>query len=288
MVLESILFGLASGLGLGVSDLGAAALTRRVGVMPAAVSIQLAAVVVMSPYLFVEFGIGALSAIQWLEVTGLAGGVLAFYLAFYRALQLGPMAIIGPILAAHTVIIVVLAVLLLGEKLSVWQAVSISTIIGGIILASVDVASLSTDQRFVGVGVILAVVASITVGLWQFGIGALSKELGWFLPLYLSRLLMLGGLLPLGAARGAWPWRKMTRLMASGTVAVAVLEAGSLFAFTRGAQVGVLSIVGAASAVYPVVPIVGGILLFKERLATNQVIGLGAVVVGLIALGVLA
>ena len=72
MVLESILFGLASGLGLGGADIGAAALTRRVGVLWAAVSFQMAAVVVMSPYLFVESEIGSLLVIEWLELAGLA------------------------------------------------------------------------------------------------------------------------------------------------------------------------------------------------------------------------
>jgi hypothetical protein len=72
MVLESILSGLASWLGLGVSDLGAAALTRRVGVLWAAVSFQMAAVVVMSPYLFLESWKGSLLAIEWLELAGLA------------------------------------------------------------------------------------------------------------------------------------------------------------------------------------------------------------------------
>ena len=285
MVLASILFGLAAGLGLGVADLGAAALARRVGVVQAAVSVQLVAVVVMSPYLLVVTGIGSPSATQWLQLAGLAAGALVFYLAFYRALQMGPVAIVGPILAAHAVVVVVLAVLLLGEHLSVWQSLSIAATIGGIVLASVDMASLSPGQRILGAGALLALLASVAVGVWQYGIGALSRDLGWFLPLYLSRLFMLGGLLPLGAVRGAWPWRGLTPPMVFGTIAVAVVETGSLFAFTRGAQVGVLSIVGAASAVYPLVPIIGGILLFNERLAKNQIVGLAAVSVGLVALG---
>jgi uncharacterized membrane protein len=285
MVLESILFGLASGQGFGVSDLGAAAVTRRVGVLRAAVSIQLVAVAVMSPYLLVESGIGALSAIEWLELGGLAGAALVFYLAFYRALQLGPVAIISPILAAHTAVVVVLAVLFLDEHLSAWQSVSIAVTIGGIVLASVDTASLGSGQRIVGAGVALALFISVAAGMWQYGIGALSRDLGWFLPLYLTKLFMLGGLVPLGAARGAWPWRRTTRLVACGTVGVALVETGSLFAFTRGAQIGILSIVAASSAVYPVVPIIGGIVLFNERLAANQVVGLAVMLVGLVGLG---
>ena len=106
-----------------MSDLGAAALTRRVGALRAAGSVQLAAVVVMSPYLFVASGVGSLSVIEWLELVGLAVGAIVFYLAFYRALQLGPVAIVSPILAAHAAIVVIMAVFVLGEHLSASEAV---------------------------------------------------------------------------------------------------------------------------------------------------------------------
>ncbi len=288
MVFESILLGLVSGLGVGISDVGAAAVTRRLGVLRTAVSVQLAAVAMMTAFLLWESGVGSLSRVQWLEMAGLGVGAFAFYLAFYRAIQIGPVAIVTPILAAHSVIVVVMAVLLLGERLNNWQMASVATIIGGIVLASVDVSSLGPGQRIVGTGVIIALFLTVAVGMWQFGIGALSRELGWFLPLYLSRVMMLGGLLPFGAARGAIPWRGMSARMAAGTVGVAVLETASLFAFTRGAQIGVLSIVAAASAVYPLVPIMGGLVLFKERLAPSQIVGLAAVIVGLVGLGAMS
>ena len=288
MVFESILLGLVSGLGVGISDVGAVAVTRRLGVLRTAVSVQLAAVAMMTAFLPWESGVGSLSRVQWLEMAGLGVGSFAFYLAFYRAIQIGPVAIVTPILAAHSVVVVVMAVLLLGERLSNWQMASIATIIGGIVLASVDVTSLGHGQRAVSTGVIIALFLTVAVGMWQFGIGALSKELGWFLPLYLSRVMMLGGLLPFGAARGALPWRGMSPGLAAGTVGVAVLETASFFAFTRGAQIGVLSIVAAASAIYPLVPIMGGLVLFKERLAPSQAVGLAVVIVGLVGLGAMS
>ncbi len=64
-----------------------------------------------------------------------------------------------------------------------------------------------------------------------------------------------------------------------------MLEVGSLFAFARGAEIGVISIVAAASTTYPIVPILGGLVLFRERLGPTQFVGLGVVVASLVMLG---
>ena len=60
-----------------------------------------------------------------------------------------------------------------------------------------------------------------------------------------------------------------------------------LFAFSRGAEIGLISIVGAASTVYPIIPILGGFYLYRERLAPNQLVGLLVIVVGLVGLAVI-
>ena len=64
-----------------------------------------------------------------------------------------------------------------------------------------------------------------------------------------------------------------------------VLETAALFALARGAEIGAISIVAATFSVYPLVPIAGGLLIFKERLARNQIVGLAIVLPGLITLG---
>ena len=136
-------------------------------------------------------------------------------------------------------------------------------------------------------GVALAVVVSLMAGFWQFGISVLSKDLGWFVPVYLTRVFMVGLLVPVVVVRREWPWRNLGRGLAAMVVAVALLETLSLFAFTRGAEIGIVSIVAAASTAYPVVPIVGGILLFRERLSVLQFSGLFVAVVGLMGLALL-
>lgn len=155
------------------------------------------------------------------------------------------------------------------------------------VLLSVDVQSLKSGQNILGLGIVLALFASVTVGVWQYSIGVLSRDLGWFLPLYVSRLFLLTMLVPLAAWRRTWPWQGMTWPVGATVVVVAVLESGALFAFSRGAEIGLISIVGAASTVYPIIPILGGFYLYRERLAPNQLVGLLVIVVGLFGLAVI-
>ena len=284
MVLESIAFGLIAATGLGVSDVIAALLVRRYGVQRTVLSIQIIAVVVFSFYLPVESGLGSITTTQWLQLIVLSVMLFGFYVGLYKALQLGPVAIISPILAAHTAIVVTLAVVFLDENLGIWQFVGVAATIGGVILASVDLRAMGGKQNLVSLGVMLSIGISIGAGVWQFGIGALSQEMGWFLPMYLSKVFMLLMIAPVAVARRAWPWQGMTRFVGVAVVTVALLETGSNFAFARGAEIGMVSIVGAAATAYPVVPMLGGVFLFKESLAPNQILGVAILVAGLLAM----
>ena len=67
-------------------------------------------------------------------------------------------------------------------------------------------------------------------------------------------------------------------------ILVGLVELLGTMSYARGAEVGLLSIVTAASATYPLIPVLGGVTLFHERPAPTQYIGVAMVVGGLIAL----
>jgi uncharacterized membrane protein len=70
--------------------------------------------------------------------------------------------------------------------------------------------------------------------------------------------------------------------------AVGVAELGGTIVYARGAEVGLVSIVTAASATYPLIPVLGGLHLLHERLAPSQYLGIALVVIGLATLGLAA
>ena len=285
MVLQSVLFGLA--FGIGIADVISAGLTRSLGVIRTVFLLQLLGVAGLAVFAIVTGQLETLETNDVIAMAGLTVLVVFFYLGFYKALQLGPIALVGPIVAAHSAVVVVLAVVFLGERISQWQVVAIVAIVAGVAMASIDMNAIRSGRSVIGLGVALAIVVSIAAGFWQFAIAALSKEMGWFAPVFLTRLFMVGMLAPVVAIRRELPWHRLNRKLAVGVVAVAALETLSLLAFTRGSEIGVVSIVAAASTAYPIIPIIGGIVLFKERLSAIQFVGMFIVSLGLLGLTLL-
>ena len=287
MVVQSVLFGLAFAIGIGVADVISAGLTRAIGVLRTVFLLQFLGVVGMLVFALATGQLQAIDSTDLIMMAGLTVLVVFFYLGFYKALQFGPIALVGPIVAAHSPVVVVLAVIFLGERISEWQIVAVVATVCGVVMASVDVEALRSRRTIIGLGVGLAIGVSIAAGFWQFAIAVMSKEMGWFAPVFLTRMFMVCILVPVVAVRRERPWRGLNRKLAAAIVVVAALETLSLLAFTRGSQVGIVSIVAAASTAYPLIPIVGGIVLFKERLSALQFVGLFIVTLGLLGLTLL-
>ena len=190
-------------------------------------------------------------------------------------------------MAAHSPVVVLLAVVFLGERISGWQVAAIAATVCGVVMASIDMQALRSGRTLIGLGVALAIGVSIAAGFWQFAIAVMSKEMGWFAPVFFTRLFMVCILVPVVAIRRERPWVGLNRKLGVAIVVVAALETLSLLAFTRGSEIGIVSIVAAASTAYPLIPIVGGIVLFKERLGPIQFAGLFIVSVGLLGLTLL-
>ena len=284
MVLTSVIFGLISAIALGTADVAAAAVVRRLGVLRTTFLSHFCSIAIITAYMFVAWDLGVISLTQWAQLAGLSVLGATVTVAFYRALQLGPVAVVSPVTSAYAVVVVLLAVAFVGERLSAGQAVAVAATIGGVALASINIGDMRSG-RGIGPGVLIALVITVGIGVWIYSIGVLAKEIGWFLPIYVSRLFTLAMLGPASAIRRDWPWQRLTVPLALGVVVVGVLETGSLLAFARGAEIGVISIVAAASTTYPIVPILGGLVVFRERLGATQFVGLAIVVAGLVMLG---
>jgi drug/metabolite transporter (DMT)-like permease len=128
-------------------------------------------------------------------------------------------------------------------------------------------------------------VACFGFGLYLFLQGQLADELGWLLPILVSRVvavLLLGGLL--AARPDGQPQRPLGVASLAGCAATGALEASAYLLFNRGAELGELAITGAAVSAYPVIPILVGLLALRERVARHQLVGVGGVLVGMVVL----
>ena len=142
------------------------------------------------------------------------------------------------------------------------------------------------------IGAVFGVAAALLYGVGGFMIGRYSRNLGWLLPVVVARsgaMVFLLGLLatPLrGPAPGRrWAPRSQALSGIAWAVAAGLVDAAGLVAFTRGDQVGLVAITAAVSSAYPVIPLIGGLLLFRERLMRWQAGGAVLILAGLVLLG---
>ena len=284
MIIESVIFGIIAAGGWGISDLLTAAISRKLGILRTVVNVHLVAAIICSFYIIVLDGFPEITLAHWVDLTLLSGLGFVTYIFFYKALQSEQVGLISPIVASYSVVVIVLSVVFLGERLNVVQVIGASGTVIGVILLSCGSDSTVHRKFTISSGVIFGVVAMIGIGVWQYFIALLSRDLGWFIPVYVNRVIMLFMFAFTSGLTKTVPWRKFSLSLWMGVILIAVAETAGLFAFSRGAEIGTISLVAASSTTYPIIPIMGGILLFNERMGARQIFGVILTIVGLTVL----
>jgi drug/metabolite transporter (DMT)-like permease len=283
-----VIFGLAAALGWGCSDLLAAIGSRRMGSRATVMVAQIVGLL----------GLGLLwvaTTPEWrlpardvaiLLGSGCFAGIA--YFTAYRGLELGPVALVSPIASAFAAVTVLLAVVLLGESLGPILLSGVVLTIVGVVLASTDLRRFEVEAKRHRRGLPYAFAAMVGFGVAAFISGSLAKNYGWLPPISLSRV---GSLILITAATLAMRGREregMRRISPRNVgiaAAAGVTDILGVVAYSRGSELGLISIVAAVSATFTLIPVVGGILLFSERPAPNQLVGLVLVIGGLATLG---
>jgi drug/metabolite transporter (DMT)-like permease len=287
-----VIYGLAAAIGWGLSDLWAAMSGRRIGSGRTVVVAQVTAAVVISVLvLIVRPDLSGIPAVApWLVPNAFLGA--AAFATLYKGLQLGPIAVVSPVLASYAVVPVLLSVILLGETLGEWEVVGVLVTIAGAALTSTDPKALRAGTRTKPAGLPWAIVSTLLFGVATYVMGWAAKEAGFLPSLWFGRLTMTGVFLI--AAFVVWVRARSTGevrdpvapSMLRLAVLVGVMELVGTISYARGAEVGLVSIVTAASATYPLIPVLGGVVLLHERPVPTQYLGIAMVIGGLLLLGV--
>ena len=283
-----MIFGLTAALGWGVADFGAAVVARRVGSMTTVVISQVGGILTLLVLV-------AVLRPAWSTPPGVIAGMAAngvvaagAYLLLYRGLELGPVALVSPVVAAYAVITIALAVAFLGESLPGIVAIGAFTTVVGVVLTSTDLRKLGRPSPTGRSGLRYAIASMALFGVATFLLGRYAKEVGWLPALTLSRAFSMASLVGVAMfVAGARPTRGDGPVIpaVAGAALVGVIDVLGGAAYARGTELGYVSIVSAASATFPLIPVVGGILLLRERPAASQLAGVTLVVGGLLLLG---
>jgi drug/metabolite transporter (DMT)-like permease len=205
--------------------------------------------------------------------------------ALYRGLALGPVAVVAPVVASYVVITVILVVIFLGERLTTAQILAASLVFVGVVLTSTDARELRVTLGRPVPGVRIGLVATIGFGLWSAVFAIATREYAWAAMIVLLRatsFVFIGSYI---AARrmDLSVFRDRTALVLGAIIGVGDTLANVLFAL--GIESGYASLAATGTGMYPIIPAVLGMLALGERLAPNQLVGIGLLVLGLATLG---
>lgn len=218
-------------------------------------------------------------------VLSMAAGIAGMFGlgALYRALAVGTMSVVAPISACGVALPVIVG-LATGDAVSTIVATGLACAFAGIILASLEVAEESAQERRANrQGVLLALVAAVGFGSYfVLADGASDESVLWLLllarcamlPLVVGAVLIRRPPLPQGRTRAS--------LLAAGTFDVAATALYGV-ATTKGA----LSIVSVVGSLYPVMTVLLARAVLHERLHRLQAVGVAVAFLGvaLIAAG---
>jgi drug/metabolite transporter (DMT)-like permease len=283
-----MLYGFGSAIGFGLADLFGAISTRRTGVLVTLLVIQSVNLLVLSALLLTPIP-GSLEASGEAWAAILVSGVLGTFsfFCFYRALQLGPIAIVSPVFASYAAITVILSVLLIGEHLSTLATAGLVSTLTGVMLASGGRGKGEAGERRPWGGIPWAVAAAIAWGVSSYLIGRYAQETGWFLPVYGSRLVEFAVVGSTVLVLRAWGREVAVPRGADAAIPTAsgLADMMAVALFARGSEVGLVSVMSAVSATFPLVVIAGGVAMFHERPTQVQWVGILTTVAGLAMLG---
>ena len=280
-----MIFGLAAALGWGLADFTGAVAGRRISSLPTVMVAQLLSAVAMTVFM-VEGGhsMGVLTPfLAFVVMNGLASG--GAYLSHYRALQLGPVAVVSPIGATYAVVGVTLAVVLLGERPGPAALVGGLITVVGVMLTSTDLVKLRAGTHTRPPGLPWAIVSAVLFGVGGFFLGYFAQEVGWVPGLWASRCAQVAMFAAISIVRRrefdhvGWNVSLLLALVSGAADLLGVVT------YSIGASRGLLSIVLIASAVFPLIAVALSVVFLHERPVANQYVGIALVVTGLLVLG---
>jgi drug/metabolite transporter (DMT)-like permease len=284
-----VIYGLGAAIFWGIADLFAAFSGRRVGVAATVLLSQVAAAVAISVVVLASgHDLDRLDEVAgWL--LPIAAVTAVAYVTLYRALELGPIALVSPLLASYAVIPVLLAVLFLDEALGSVEIAGAAVTIGGAVVTSADVRSLRTGTRVPAAALPWALASTVLFGTAAYAVAWSAKRVGWLTSLWLVRtstalLFVIAAVVAIAVIRPALRGTLSIRAVALCAL-LGLADLTGTISYSRGSEVGLVSIVTAVSATYPLIPVFGGIALLDERPAINHYVGVAMVIAGLLLLG---
>jgi drug/metabolite transporter (DMT)-like permease len=216
----------------------------------------------------------------WLPgaVAGLGAGLGV--MSLYRALAIGPMSIVAPLLPLGVLVPVTVGIAS-GDRPSWIQGVGVVAAIGGCFLASKTPAD--GEVRVRREGIVAALLAALGVGIGTAALDAAADhDALWGLEaLRLSACVAvttvaLIALRPAGLRAGISPVRPL--------LLIGLIDVSANASLAFASTLGLISVVSVLASIYPAVTVLLARFVLKERMRPIQAVGVGLAFAGVAAL----
>ena len=273
--MAAVLLALSASLAWGFADFGAGVGSRRVPV-PVVLAVSQTAGLLLVGVAVAASGkpLPGAAQLAWGAFAGAVG--LVGVSAFYRALAVGTMGIVGPI-SATSVVVPVAYGLARGERPSILQGVGVALSFAGVVGASLEASPDGVGRRQVGAGVGLALLAALGFGGSLLGLSRAAAG-GVLWATFSMRAVAVP--IVLVAAVLARPRRLRRGRGLALLVAVGFCDTGATLLYGLATTRGLLSVVAVLASLYPVVLVVLARTLLAERIARPQLAGVAAALAG--------
>ncbi len=282
----ALLGGMMGMFGYGICDFLAKRTIDRIGALQTLLYAQIIGAGFVSFYLVKEPSLPVFSTFRIVCVLLFGFFSAIGYLALFKALELGKLSIVSPIVSSFAMISAVVSFLFFGEAFSQLKTLALSLVLSGIALTSFDIRDLRGRSPAAGLskGVPQAIVSAVVFGLFFPFWDRFVEGEGWAVWIMLDRVIVAAFLIVYSSSSG----KELTLPREGGIVfwliLIALLDAIGFFGNTwaLSASVDTTSIVAAVSSAYPLVAGSLAFGLLKERLAMNQYVGIGVIISGLV------
>jgi drug/metabolite transporter (DMT)-like permease len=277
-----ILLAVTAMLSWGVADFLAKKAIDQVGYKT---SIVLNQAISFIPVVFIAFlFFKAPSWSPWLVgIIVLAGisGVVG-YVFLYRGFGKGNVSVVAPITASWSVITVLLACLLFGETLTSLQIVGVIVVFIGVFFASTNIAELKKNIRQGrSAGAVDGMIAMVAWGISYALLKPITSAVGPIMALLLIKILAVTALF-------SWTGITKTKISLPAKIvfifiaAAGLLDFFAFLTFNLSLTTQFVSVVSAIVATSPAITIGLAYVFLKERIVSNQKIGIIAILIGLV------
>ena len=270
----AVALALAASLSWGIADFGGGIGTRRVQVVWVLVVSQLAGLALVGTLALVTLPQAPSGRELAWGAFGGAMGALGLG-AFYRALAVGSMGIVGPISATGAIVPVAYG-LARGERPSALQALGIVIAVVGVVAASLEPLPEGAGRKL-ATGVGLALFAALGFGSSILGLNRVSQAgVVW------GTLTLRLTVVPIVCIAALFVRPSIVRLRPNLPIIVAagLFDTGANLLYGASARHGLISVVSVLGSLYPVVLVVLARVVLAERIARPQLAGVAVALAG--------